>query len=445
MFRLEHSLLKRGVVIAVAAAAAISQLSATAVNAGVDPHTSYVGSNLDSTVVVPAVKPKWSLLMDKPADDPAMNEGMVAAGDGKLFLIQGGKLLAVQTKTGKKLWSYGSDLKAPLIYEAGRVYSASGSGAVYSLNAATGKKEWVSNVPSKGASRLYAEDGQLIAMNGDIQAYRLSDGTLIWRDNYKEALPGPLLFAGNRVLASNVESGAYSYTVLHAFDRTTGKEVWSKPNVSFPIAADGQSVTVQRQQTIIDKGILTTLDTLNLQSGSSVRTTEYNPENVDLSKQEFYSPGSAWFSGDDVYITIGSKVYGYPKDADPVKVKKETYTSPSAGGDVRYAAGPYEGRLFYSDGESIFGVKLINKSPVFYNAGRSNPVARFDLIGHGMYIAQTDGKLIAMDLLKAEPVAQLQTYARVFGPTFSADGMIVVQTKGKLLAFPEPNSLKAAK
>ncbi|WP_229750584.1 outer membrane protein assembly factor BamB family protein [Paenibacillus nasutitermitis] len=423
------------------AAVTLSMLAGSAVYAHVDPHTSYVGNNLDTPVQVPAIKDYWAMAMDKPADDEAMSGGAVAAGENKLFLVQGGQLVAVQTRTGKKLWSFGSGIKTTVVYENGRVYAAANNGTLYAVDAANGKKLWTSSIPSKGVSQLYVNGGRLYALNGDIQAYRITDGSLLWRDDYKESLPGPLLFAGERVFAANIESGAYSYEVLHAFNLQNGKEAWNKMNKGFPIAVEGDTVIVQRQQTIIDKGMLTTLDTLGIETGKAIQSVEYNPEKIDLDKQEFYSPGSAWISGDQVYIAVGLKVYAYPRNEDPDKAAMQTYLSPSAG-DVRYALGPYAGRLIFSDSQSVFGVKLVNKGPVFYNGGLSNPVARIDLIGGGMYVAQTDGRLVAIDLVKAQPVSQLLTYGRVFGPTFKADGMIVVQTKGKLLAFPEPASLK---
>ena len=169
----------------------------------------------------------------------------------------------------------------------------------------------------------------------------------------------------------------------------------------------------------------------------------YNPEAVNTATVDFYGPGQAWLQGDDVYIAYGKTVYRYPLFADPVLTRPDSFVAQGSAG-LRYAAGPYDGRLLFSDGDGIYGVKLANKYPVFYNDGLSNPIARFDLIGHGMYVAQTDGRLIAMDLIAARPVLQVRTGARVFGPTLKAGNVIIVQAQGKLIAIKEPAQLKAA-
>ncbi|MNO00001.1 hypothetical protein D3C81_2197870 [compost metagenome] len=59
-----------------------------------------------------------------------------------------------------------------------------------------------------------------------------------------------------------------------------------------------------------------------------------------------------------------------------------------------------------------------------------------------MYLAEPSGKLVAVNLLTAKPVLQLQTSGRVFGPTLLESGMIIVQSKGKLAAFKEPAGLR---
>ncbi|MBW7458157.1 PQQ-like beta-propeller repeat protein, partial [Paenibacillus sepulcri] len=344
MLSIRKSLLRRTILTLAAAAVSISMLAGSAAYAGVDPHTSYVGNNVDTPVQTKTVKDYWAIAMDKPVDDESMGGGVVASGENKLFLIQGGQLLAVQTTTGKKLWSFGSSLKTTVVYESGHVYVVSNSGVLYAVDAASGKKLWTSAVPSKGTSQLYVNGKQLYALNGDIQAYQVSDGSFLWRDDYKEPLPGPLLFAGERIFASNIESGAYSYEVLHAFNQETGKEAWQKMNKSFPIAVENDTIIVQRQQTIIDKGMLVTLDTLGIEDGKAIKSVDYNPENIDLDKEEFYSPGTAWISGNQVYIAVGMKVYAYPRNEVPAEAVKQTYLSPAAG-DVRYALGPFEGRL----------------------------------------------------------------------------------------------------
>ena len=175
-------------------------------------------------MVIPTVKPAWTAIADKLPNDEQMSEGYIATSDSTLFMIQNGKMLAIQARTGKKLWSFGTQLKAPILYESGRVVVSSDSGNLYGLDASNGKKLWTSNVPSKAATKLYADKDQFYVMNGDIQAYRLSDGKYLWKDNYSETLQDQLRSRQSPLIENN-ESGAYSYNVLHAFDRSTGKKL----------------------------------------------------------------------------------------------------------------------------------------------------------------------------------------------------------------------------
>lgn len=418
----------------------------------IDSHTSYVASNYDDYYVnLPAVKVEWSTTMDVPVvenvpSDYLMGKGVVAVGGGKVFMLQKGQLLAINVQSGKVVWKYGSKLRTPLLYQDGVAYVTSEAGTIYAVNAATGENKWSSSEKSKGVSQLVIDKDQLFANNGDIQAYNLKDGKLQWRDNFSEMLFEPFVIEGNLVLAQNSVSGAYTINVLHAFDRTTGKEVWNSASHSLPIAVDGGTLISQREANLLDLLPLTTLDHLDVKTGKLVKTVEYNPSNIDLRNlgtgSEILSSGAkAWVINDRIYIPGEKGVYSYPINADSATVIRDNYTYESIAANLSYAAGPYDGRILFSNNQSIYGVKTSNKSVVQYG-GISNPIARFDLLGHGMYVAQTDGKFIAIDLISAKPIIQLKTSDRVFGPTLLESGMIIVQSKGKLTAFKEPQALK---
>jgi outer membrane protein assembly factor BamB len=415
--------------------------------AAVDSHTSYIGSNLDDYYAnLPAAKVEWSTTMDFPtlgdiSTDYIMGKGVVAVGAGKAFILQKGQLLAINAQTGKVMWKYGSKLKTPLLYQDGVTYVTSEAGTIYAINAATGKNKWSSSANSKGLTQLVIDKDQLFAANGDIEAYNLKDGKLQWRDNFGEKLSEPFMVQGNLILAQNSESGAYTYDILHAFDRTTGKELWNTRDYYFPITEINGTLITQRKATLFDALPLPTLDSLDVKTGKVVKTVVYNPANIDPNDPEAVKGGSAWSDGNRIFITGEKGVYSYPVNVDPTTVTRDNYSYESIGGKLSYAAGPYDGRILFSNEQSIYGVKMANKSVVQYS-GISNPIARFDLLGHGMYVAQTDGKLIAIDLISAKPMVQLKTSDRVFGPTLLENGMVIVQSKGKLTAFKEPQALK---
>ncbi|NBD24045.1 outer membrane protein assembly factor BamB family protein [Paenibacillus glycinis] len=400
-------------------------------------HASYIGSNADSPVQVPDAAALWSQAMDKPAGDYLMSGGVAATDGERVFFLQNGRLTAVQASTGKVLWTTGSQLKAPLLVDGGHVFAMSEDGRAIAAEAKTGRKLWAARVPVRDARELYAYEGQLYVQSADVTAFRIADGAYLWKQG---EFYGELMFHGGYMLAAQFVSGAYSYDVLHAYDCKTGKQAWELQNEGLPIDARGNILLSERQQTIFDHVLLTTLDSIDLKTGKIVKTRVYNPEGVNTAKEDFYGPGQAWMQGDDVYIAYGKTVYRYPLFADSVLTRPDSYVAQGSAG-LRYAAGPFDGRLLYSDGEGIYGVKLANKIPVFYNAGLSNPIARFDLIGHGMYVAQTDGRLVAMDLITAKPLVQVRTGARVFGPTLKAGDVIIVQANGKLIAIKEPAQL----
>lgn len=244
------------------------------------------------------------------------------------------------------------------------------------------------------------------------------------------------------MLAVDTVSGAYSYDLLHAFDRKTGKQLWEAGNYAMPVAAGNGTLVAQRTSNLLQMVALPTLDTLDAKTGKVLGTAEYNPQNINPD-EALNSSRQAWISGNQLYISQGNAEYSYPAAADQAKAVKTTYSAAGGGKDLRYAAGPYDGRILFSDGETVYGVKTANRQGVSYYGGAS--IARFDLLGHGMYIAKADGQLVAVNLITGTQVLQLKTSGRAFGPTLLENGMILVQSKGKITAFKEPAVLKMNK
>lgn len=280
-------------------------------------------------------------------------------------------------------------------------------------------------------------------MDGDIQAFDLLTGKWLWTDNYLDLYGGPLSFVGGKILVSTVISGAYSYDALLAFDEKNGRLSWTANNASKPLLVNNNTVVVQRTSNWLSQVVLTTLDTIDVSTGEILKTAEYNPTGIDpiKVKESLSYPGSsAWIDTDTIYISISGVVYGYPLDADPTKIIRDSYR-PEGGYQNHWIGGPSAGRLLFTDGINITGVKLVNKSSVFYGS-MGNPIARFDTIGKGMYVSLTDGKVVVINLMTAKRLFQLQMPSRVFGPTLQADAMIIVQSKGNVSDFPEPVQFK---
>ncbi|MFP4974873.1 PQQ-binding-like beta-propeller repeat protein [Paenibacillus sp. CN-4] len=428
----------------IAAAVLAMPLSLSAETANAAPRTTFIGSNWGLSEKVPVIKPFWTLDIDK-QNQKSSDPVYAAAAGGKIFTLKKGQLLAVNAKTGKTVWKSGSGLSRVITVAQNRVYTASSGGKVSAFDAGSGKVLWTSAVKLSDIGQVAVNTERIIvAANGDLKALNVKDGKLLWTDNYEWPIQGPLLLDGDTVLAEGYESGAYSYTVLHAFNGKTGKSIWRNSNQALPIYVDGGKAIVQRQSTLLEQLPLTTLDTLDMKTGKVLQSTAYNPEKIDVSKLEpGGGGGEALVADGKLYIITGSKVYAYPLKADPSKTKPELYTPQGVGKNLQYAAGPHEGRILFIDGYSLYGVKLADKMTVSYSTGLDLPIARFELIGRGLYAALTDGSVIAISLAKAEPVLKLEARGSEFGRTLSESGMIIIQANGRLLAFKEPQSLKA--
>ncbi|WP_235775548.1 MULTISPECIES: PQQ-binding-like beta-propeller repeat protein [Paenibacillus] len=410
-------------------------------------HASYVGNNYDtsaSSISAKEIKAQWVSAMDAAAEDYTMSQGLAAAGGGQVYIIKSGQLAALNVQTGKAVWKFGAGLQAPILYRDGVLYAASKPGTIYAVSAANGKKLWATKPASPGASQLIADGERLLVTSGGVQAYRLKDGVLQWTAKDETPFNQPIIAAGGLVFAMNTISGAYMYDRLHAYDSATGKQLWESSQYSLPLAVKDGKVVVQRESTLFEIQELTTLDTLDAKTGKITGTTAYNPANINLTDPQ-HAPGNygAWFDGGRIYLNAGNKLYSYPEAADPAKTVRDTYSAESMGPkDLTYAAGPYDERVIFTNNHDLYGVKTTDKSAVSYNGSIRNPIARLDLIGNGMYVIQTDGRLIGIHLKTAQPVVQLETDGHVFGPSLSESGMIIVQSKGKVQAFKEPDSLR---
>lgn len=226
-------------------------LMSSVVSASFDSRTSYVGDNKETEIAAPIIKPQWSLNY----------EGIAATGEGKAFYLLKGKVIAVTIQNGKKLWEYGSQLKAPVVYKDGQLYVNSSGGRVHTIKASSGKKVWVASVNANNIHDIIPDGDQLFTFNGDIQAYSIKDGKFQWRDNYKEPLRKKILFHGDFIIGENELSGAYTYSLLHAFNRKTGKRVWEAAHYNFPIGAKDGTLTAQKLVNLFEPAPLTTLDT----------------------------------------------------------------------------------------------------------------------------------------------------------------------------------------
>ncbi|WP_186438261.1 PQQ-binding-like beta-propeller repeat protein [Cohnella terricola] len=374
------------------------------------------------------VKPKWSVAIDVPKDLDTINAGTVATGANQVYIFQNGHMLAISAKTGETLWTYGSKLVSPIAYHAGGVYAVSEDGILHAIDAVNGKMKWTTNVKTSGIVGLFVNGDKAYVYNGHVRAFDLKSGALLWTDDYPYEFDlKDIAFANGKILVSTVFSGAYTYDTLLSFDESNGHLAWEAFNESSPLVVNENQILVQQTSNLMSQLEKTTLNTIDLLTGKVVKTVEFK-EN-----------GKAWIESGRVYIFASGIVYAYPLDADPTKVTRDSYRSDSSYKNY-WAGGPDADRILFTDGVNITGSKLVNKSVVYYgSAGAPRAsIARFDTFENGLYIAYSDGRLEAKDLITAKRAFVLQMPGRVFGPTQREDGMIIVQSQGRVSAVPEP-------
>ncbi|AJY74200.1 PQQ-binding-like beta-propeller repeat protein [Paenibacillus beijingensis] len=406
----------------------------------ISPAASFIGANYEETYGQgKTIMPVWR----KPADIPAGSQygtDYAASDKGSVFVLQKGKLTAFEAKSGHVRWTFGSGLQLPLYNKDGTIYVASANGYLFAVDASTGRKRWKSSAPSPGLSSITAANGQVLITNGHIRAYDISTGKLQWQDNNYWAASGPLTLTENLVLMASVESGAYTYDILRAYDRKTGKKQWEQARHNTPLIANDKAIVVDRTSTMLEQTKLPTLDTIDPKTGKIIKSVVYNPENLNEDTMEQAFGAKFVLSDGKVFLIADTKVYEYPEEADPAKTKPAIY-SLQGSLDYRYAAGPYNGKLLFSNGRGVSAIKTVNNTTISFE-GITNPTARFDLLNKGMYLSQTDGYVVAINLRTAKAEVRLQTGSRTFGTPLLESGMIIVQAKGQLIAFREPESLK---
>lgn len=167
---------------------------------------------------VAPLDPRWSIPFETP---PAAAAGFDATT--AYVPLKGGQLVAVDIERGTVRWRLDAATAFTPATGDGLVFITS-EASIEARDALTGARRWRAPLPGGAAVPLYWDTGWLLAStpNGDLAAFRASDGTLVWRQPLGAPLavaPAPALdrlflpLTDNRLVA-----------VLLA----TGETVWSK-------------------------------------------------------------------------------------------------------------------------------------------------------------------------------------------------------------------------
>jgi outer membrane protein assembly factor BamB len=170
-------------------------------------------------------KPRWVYdLGGRISSSPSVVGGTVC------ITTYSGAVACLRQSTGERVWIRYFK-RDPLRYESfyasassdgRRLFTASRSGHVLALDAATGDEMWrastgalVYGTPAVAEGRVFVAD-----LGRRVRAYRASDGQLLWETDVSGRVLGPTLVVGKYVFFSTLESDTYAARV------SDGKVVW---------------------------------------------------------------------------------------------------------------------------------------------------------------------------------------------------------------------------
>lgn len=177
------------------------------------------------TTVAP-LDPRWSIPFDTPPVAAAGFDATTA-----YVPLKGGQLVAVDLDSGTVRWRLDLTTAFTPATGEGLVFTTTES-SIEARDALTGATRWRTPLPGGAAVPLYWDTGWLLAStpNGDLAAFRASDGTLVWRQPLGAPLataPAPALdrlylpLADNRLVSVLLASGETTWTRTLA-SRITG-------------------------------------------------------------------------------------------------------------------------------------------------------------------------------------------------------------------------------
>ncbi|WP_339301357.1 PQQ-binding-like beta-propeller repeat protein [Paenibacillus sp. FSL R5-0623] len=407
-------------------------------------------------ITVPELKPSWTAKVDNYLN---MNETYVGvnaiAEEGKVFTFAGSKLIALDATTGKRLWNYGKELTPYITYQSGILYGLTSDHKPYALNAKTGKAKWQSGTSTwidtynRTEALIPTVDTLYVIKGSTTFALDIKSGKLRWEadEPLGEGHGTEYLEESNGVvLRTFFVQGALTSIQLNAYDKKTGKKLWDH---------FGQGRALQ-----IKDGLVYSVDTyspmLEEYDSSPEREWKINAYNLKtgvLKGSQEYTwtmPGDPPYTNgrggilvhkDKLYIEQGDKIAEYPLNLTksgtaPLRTFQRPY------GDKMALLGIVQERLIYKnlDTSELTGIKLANGQEVQWHGDA--PISQIDVYGKGMYRAQRNGTLLALNMMTGQSAFRVATGGDLHNTTLKTNGMIIIQAEGKLLGVKLPASLK---
>ncbi|MGW9118554.1 outer membrane protein assembly factor BamB family protein [Streptomyces sp. NPDC055663] len=144
------------------------------------------------------------------------------------------KMIAVDTRTHEETWTYeaGSEVETAPVAAGGKVYFGTKDGALYAVDAASGKEVWRGTFEGElwdgrlggGAGGPEVADGTVYFENdGYVSAFDADTGRVLWRKKQKAEEVTSLTAVDDTLLVHDSEG------YLSALDAGSGKSRWREP------------------------------------------------------------------------------------------------------------------------------------------------------------------------------------------------------------------------
>jgi outer membrane protein assembly factor BamB len=321
------------------------------------------------------LKIRWRQPMSFGHSSPVVAAGRVFVSDADLAKPPGRERIhCFDETTGKRLWSYGYDVKYPdwaftpgqaggpcatPIVEGGRIYMIGANGHVHCLDAHKGTVIWERNLAKKygveswmcRASPLIEGNLLILSIGGKPQACLLAvdkkTGKEMWRaldEKVSNSSPVVINAAGKRQLI------VWTCVSVTSLDPATGRTYWREPMVT---SNDGavSSPVVQKNRLLIG-GMMFELNS------SQPAAAMVWPEKKAVSKRILSNTSTALLQGDHVFSAKSSGEFVCLEAATGTQVWQTNSVTDLKGGASVHMTTNGDGVFLFTDKGDLIRAKL---------------------------------------------------------------------------------------
>ncbi|MGO4547221.1 PQQ-binding-like beta-propeller repeat protein [Paenibacillus sp. 2TAB23] len=405
-------------------------------------------------IQTPFVQPSWSVKVDNWYSFYTSSD-LITTAEGKVFTFRDQKLIALNAQTGKTIWTFNDHVYSLFVYHEGVIYGNLIGGDLFALSASSGKKLWQSSVKIERPNAIEAFGDTLYALIDNYTfAVHVKTGKQLWVNSGSQDTTEPkeayytssgMMDAGDILLrAITLNEPTQTTRQLHAIDKKTGKTLWNMNNQDAPFKIEGglaYSIIYNNQPIVDDAERSITVNVINVKTGQIKGSRDYRWNVTTDSYNEYGGNAPHYLNGNDFYIHQNGIIARYDfKNYKPGGKPLQTYGEPSYNqGSPLYKV--HRGRiLFRTRQDSLFSIKTVNGQDMSWTG--DNPSALTAIYGKGVYLAQTDGILHAIDFDSGKPQFRVKTGARQYDQILKEDGFLIIQTPGKLIGVKLPSAFK---